>query len=269
MWTRMRMVVLTGLMVALGGAAGGNGALSAPLGVANEALCAAETGRQERSWGIPAQLLHSISVVESGRWDSARKASIAWPWTVMAEGSGRYFQTKAEAVAEVKRLKAKGVRNIDVGCMQINLHYHPQAFDSLEEALDPAANVAYAARFLKGLHGATNHWVTAASYYHSQTPHLAAAYRERLMKVWDATATDAKAFASVPTIKPAPQLRPKPTTPAIQEMRDNWQSQVDTSRAEARQIAEAYRQARLAEYRLRREQMRESRRAIGLSPDGY
>lgn len=262
-------MVWAGLMAALGGAVGGNAALAAPLGMANEALCAAETGRQERSWGIPAQLLHSISIIESGRWDSARKASIAWPWTVMAEGSGRYFQTKAEAVAEVKRLKAKGVRNIDVGCMQINLYYHPQAFDDLEEALDPAANVAYAARFLKGLHGATNHWVTAASYYHSQTPHLAAAYRERLMKVWNNNAIDGRALAALPTIKPAPQLKPKPTTPAIQEMRESWKQQHDASRTEARQIAEAYRQARLAEYRLRRDRMRESRRAVGLSPDGY
>lgn len=263
---RMGLVAGAGLMV-LVVAGGGKAAPAAPLGLANEALCAAEAGHQERNWGIPARLLESISIVESGRWDSARKASVAWPWTVTAEGKGNYFPTKDEAVAEVKRLKAKGVRNIDVGCMQVNLHYHPQAFESLDEAFDPGANVAYAARFLKGLHGATNHWITAASYYHSQTPHLAAAYRERLLKVWNGSGADGRAFASVKPL--VGQNKPKPTTPAVQEMRDSWKTQAASSRDEARRIADAYRQARLSEYQLRRDRMKESRRASGLSPDGY
>ena len=74
---------------------------------------------------------------ESGRWDAEAQASFAWPWTVTAEGRGRYLPSKAEALAEVRQLRARGLTNIDVGCMQVNLFYHPDAFDDLNQAFDP------------------------------------------------------------------------------------------------------------------------------------
>lgn len=125
---------------------------------------------------MPPNLLSAISLVESGRWDKARGARVAWPWTVMAEGRGRYLPSKQEAIAEVRRLQAKGVRNIDVGCMQVNLHWHGENFDSLEQAFDPRANAAYAAEFLTNLHAETGNWDTAAAYYHSRTPERADYY---------------------------------------------------------------------------------------------
>lgn len=227
-------------------------------------LCAAEAAASERAYGIPSALLHAISIVESGRYDSSRRAVIAWPWTVMAEGQGRYLPTKAEAIAEVRRLKARGVQNIDVGCMQVNLRYHPEAFADLDQAFDPAANVAYAARFLKGLFGATGHWPTAASYYHSQTPSLAAVYRERLMKVWNGTGADTQiaSVASPRGVNPvphAPSLKQVPGSPQVEDMRKAWRDRAAASRDEASRIADAYRQARVAEYQLRRVRFQEAR----------
>lgn len=139
-------------------------------------LCRAATLREERLRTMPPNLLTAISLVESGRWDKTRRARVAWPWTVMAEGIGRYLPSKQEAIAEVRKLKAKGVRNIDVGCMQVNLHWHGEAFDSLEEAFDPRANAAYAAEFLSNLYNETRNWDTAAAYYHSRTPERAQYY---------------------------------------------------------------------------------------------
>lgn len=265
MATGWRMAVMAVGLVLVGA-----GSAAATPGLRPEGLCAAETARFESLYGIPSKLLDAISIVESGRYDREAKASVAWPWTVTSGGSGKYFPTKAEAVAEVRRLKAKGVTNIDVGCMQINLHYHPKAFDSIDEAFEPASNVAYAARFLKGLFGATNHWVTAASYYHSQTPSLAAAYRERLMKVWNGAGKLTIPVPALAPIKPGPTLKPvPPSSQRVEDMRQAWREQQAENRAEARRIADAYRQARLAEYQLRRARMVESRRAQGLSPDGY
>jgi len=236
--------------------------------LAPDNLCAAETNAAERGYGIPAGLLHSISIVESGRYDSAQKATIAWPWTVMAEGQGRYLPSKTEAIAEVRRLKARGVQNIDVGCMQVNLRYHPDAFASLDEAFDPAANVGYAARFLKGLFGATGHWPTAASYYHSQTPSLAAEYRERLMKVWNGSGAAETRLASVSRVAPVPHMPPLkqvPGAPQVEEARKAWRQQVQASRDEAARIADAYRSARLAEYQLRRARFQEARASLTTS----
>jgi len=222
-----------------------------------EAACAAEAAANERLQGIPERLLHAISLVESGRFDADRRATIAWPWTVMAEGEGRYLPSKDAAIAEVRRLKARGVRNIDVGCMQVNLRYHPDAFASLEEAFDPAANVAYAARFLKGLYDATGHWPTAASYYHSQTPSLAEAYRTRLMKVWRGVQTEFAALTGGRRPAAAPAVAEVDEADEAPAARPRLRQEVE--REEAAQIADAYRQARLSEYQARRLRFAEAR----------
>jgi hypothetical protein len=244
-----------GIMVSAGnGAAQASPALPA---IDGQSLCAAHTQATETRYGIPPHLLDAISIAESGRWDGARHASVAWPWTVSSGGDGKYFPTKGEAIAEVRRLKAAGVRNIDVGCMQVNLMYHPEAFASLEEAFDPPSNVAYAARFLKGLYEATNHWMTAAAYYHSQTPSLAAEYRHKLEKIWDNMAGTEVAMASRPA---TPPQAPKPSLSGkVDDMRAAWKSRSADMESESRRIADAYRQAQLAEYMLRRQKMIDAR----------
>jgi hypothetical protein len=150
-------------------------------------ICLRETQLQERLQGLPAHLLTAISRAESGRWDEARRANVAWPWTVTAGGEGRFFPTRAEALAEVRRLQARGVTNIDVGCMQINLFHHGHQFASVEEAMDPAANAAYAARFLKSLYAATGDWTQAAAHYHSTTPERSEYYKAKVVRLWEST----------------------------------------------------------------------------------
>jgi hypothetical protein len=147
-------------------------------------LCRAAIRTAERANGIPQALLSALGRVESGRRDPATGNFGPWPWTINAEGRGQFFATKAEAVAAVRRLQAEGVRSIDIGCMQVNLRHHPDAFASLEDAFDPARNAAYAARFLASLHEASKNWLQAAAHYHSHTPDLATAYQRRVMAAW-------------------------------------------------------------------------------------
>ena len=120
--------------------------------------------------GIPANLLPAISRVESGRLDPATGRVRAWPWTINVEGVGHFFDSKEQAIAEVSALQAKGIRSIDVGCMQVNLMHHAQAFPTLDAAFEPATNAAYAARFLSSLHQKFNDWNLATAAYHSQDP---------------------------------------------------------------------------------------------------
>jgi hypothetical protein len=148
------------------------------------ALCRAAIATAERESGLPAGLLAAIGRVESSRRDPETGQTGPWPWTMNAEGTGRFFPSKAEAVAELRQLRARGMRLIDVGCMQINLHHHPNAFASMEEAFDPLANARYAARFLKELYAARGDWLVAAGNYHSQTPHLSEAYRAQVALRW-------------------------------------------------------------------------------------
>ena len=147
-------------------------------------LCRLETARTERRTAIPRHLLTAISLAESGRPDDVNGVNVAWPWTVTSGGQGRFFDTKAEALAEVEILMTQGVRNIDVGCMQVNLFYHGGAFETLDEAFDPRANTTYAATYLKTMHAATGDWTEAAGYYHSTTPERNGPYKEKVLTFW-------------------------------------------------------------------------------------
>jgi Transglycosylase SLT domain len=73
-----------------------------------------------------------------------------------------------------------------VGCLQVNLMHHPEAFATLDEAFDPAANVAYAARFLHELFAESQDWAQAAAAYHSRRTDLGIAYLQQVLAVWGA-----------------------------------------------------------------------------------
>ncbi len=141
----------------------------------------------ERSMLIPQGLLTAISFTESSRVINGER--IPWPWTINVGGDGRYFDTKEQAVAAVRKLLDEGNRSIDVGCMQINLRYHPNAFRDIEQAFDPAANVAYGAQYLKQLYGLQGSWPKAVERYHSSDDNRRAEYRERVLAFWN---TDAR-----------------------------------------------------------------------------
>ena len=130
-------------------------------------ICKSAIRQVERANKMPNMLLHAVSLAESGRWNAANRASIAWPWTVTAKGKGKFYRNSVTAIAAVKRLQRDGVKNIDVGCMQINLMHHKSAFQSLEEAFTPAANARYAASFLKKLRKRTGSRAHAVGRYHS------------------------------------------------------------------------------------------------------
>ncbi|MDX2113235.1 MAG: transglycosylase SLT domain-containing protein [Alphaproteobacteria bacterium] len=147
-------------------------------------LCTRQMPRYEREYGIPNHLLSAIASTESGRYHRGLKITVPWPWTINVEGKGYYFDSKQEAIAAVKRYRAKGARSIDVGCMQVNLLHHPEAFASLEQAFDPAVNVAYAASFLRNLYEEEKSWKTAASHYHSKTPSRGTAYAGNVYNHW-------------------------------------------------------------------------------------
>lgn len=145
--------------------------------------CRAAILAAERAAAVPPQLMAAIARVESGRAD-AQGVVHPWPWTINAEGAGQYFESRDAALAAVRALQARGVQSIDVGCMQVNLMHHPNAFASLEQAFDPAINATYAARFLGELYATTRDWTRATAFYHSQTPERGELYQKRVAAVW-------------------------------------------------------------------------------------
>jgi Transglycosylase SLT domain len=189
--------------------------------------CGPAIAAAEQDYDLPAGLLAAIGRVETGRFDPATLAIQPWPWSVDSEGIGRYFPSEADALAAVRGLEADGFRSIDVGCLQVNLEEHPRAFATLEQAFDPQANAAYAARFLRRLHAETGSWTAAAAAYHSRTPEFALPYQRLVLSLWNeggflaAPWSGAGADDRVLPAGPVPPLRPfappklaDPATPA-------------------------------------------------------
>ena len=98
---------------------------------------------------------------------------------------GSFFPSKAAAITAVRKLQADGVRNIDVGCMQVNLKYHPKAFENLEEAFDPAANALYTAQLFAKLRRTTKSINRAVAHYHSTTRDRNRPYTKKVMRIWN------------------------------------------------------------------------------------
>lgn len=139
---------------------------------------------EERRRWLPEGLLHAIALTESAHRPEGVATVVPWPWTINSPKGSFYLKSRREAVAKVEELRAMGVRNIDVGCMQVNLHYHPDAFHSLDDAFHPASNVGYAARFLRDLESATPTLFDAVGRYHSGTPWRSRAYARKVFARW-------------------------------------------------------------------------------------
>jgi hypothetical protein len=147
-------------------------------------LCAVAIEQAEQRYHLPHGLLSAIAKAESGRPISSLSDVQPWPWTIDADGTGLFLDSKPAAIAWVK---LQGPRHsfIDVGCMQVDLAYHPDAFASLEQAFDPATNTDYAARLLLRLYHeeAGGSWDVAVGLYHSHTAWLGAAYLDRIAMI--------------------------------------------------------------------------------------
>ncbi|TCS31807.1 transglycosylase-like protein with SLT domain [Acetobacter aceti NBRC 14818] len=169
-------------------------------------LCTNAILMAERSTRIPDQFLVAMARVESGRHINGE--IVPWPWTVNAQGKGYVYDNKRQAIEAVHAFQAQGIRSIDVGCMQVNLQQHANAFPSLEAAFDPSTNAMFAARFLTDLFSRTGSWPRAAAAYHSFTPNIGSAYQWKVLESWAMPSG-----ADSPHPAPLTAMAPHHTTP--------------------------------------------------------
>ena len=111
--------------------------------------------------GVPLNVLYSVGLTETGRQGELG------PYDMNVDGREVHSDSLAEAMARFAAARAEGAKFIDVGCMQINVHFHGENFRSLAEMFDPAKNVDYAANFLKGLRAEAGSWTQAVARYNA------------------------------------------------------------------------------------------------------
>lgn len=124
-------------------------------------LCEAEIADAARLYDIPEGILYSVGLTETGRKGSLH------PYALNIEGEAVFADSLGEAVTRFRDARNSGRTLIDLGCMQINHHYHSAEFSSVEAMLDPGENVRYAARFLAKLKARHTSWTMAVARYHA------------------------------------------------------------------------------------------------------
>jgi hypothetical protein len=155
-------------------------------------LCEKAAEKAARDTGVPLDLLHQISLAETGRTRSGTRRP--WPWTLNIAGQGRWLDSETETLGVLNRLRNEGVKDFDVGCFQVNFRWHGSAFESLENMLSPTENALYAAKFLLKLYSEFGTWEKATGAYHSRDPERAEKYATRVASFTPASGTSEPSF---------------------------------------------------------------------------
>jgi soluble lytic murein transglycosylase-like protein len=124
-------------------------------------VCEREMVAASATHQVPLGVLYSVGMTESGRKGSLH------PYALNIEGKTVFTASEAEAMKSFHTARKGGAKLIDLGCMQINHYYHGSEFTSVEQMLEPHANVEYAAKFLSELRLREGSWTMAVARYHA------------------------------------------------------------------------------------------------------
>lgn len=124
-------------------------------------VCEREMAGASQRYDVPLGVLYAVGLTESGRKDSLQ------PFAMNIGGTPYFASGIEDALAQFEAARKRGIKLIDMGCMQINHHFHGEHFPTVAAMFDPRANVEYAARFLKTLRAQEGSWTLAVARYHA------------------------------------------------------------------------------------------------------
>ncbi len=123
--------------------------------------CEREIAVAAQRYDIPLAVFYAVGLNETGSKGRLQ------PFSMNIDGRAATNASLEEALRTFKEAQGKGARMIDIGCMQINHHYHSANFSSLSAMFDPAQNIDYAARFLRDLKVREKSWTMAVARYNA------------------------------------------------------------------------------------------------------
>jgi len=123
--------------------------------------CENEMVLAAKKYNVPLSILYAVGLTETGHRGSLQ------PYALNLHGPSFFASSLQEGIERFRSAQKNGVKLIDIGCMQINHHFHRDKFVSLEAMFDPHQNVDYAARFLRDLKVQEGSWTLAAARYHA------------------------------------------------------------------------------------------------------
>ena len=128
---------------------------------ASQGICEREIAAAAIKYDVPEGILYSVGLTETGRKGSLQ------PWALNIEGKAVFASSRDDALQMFEDARRQGATLIDLGCMQINHHYHGDQFADPRDMLSPRRNVEYAAKFLSRLHSKHVTWTMAVARYHA------------------------------------------------------------------------------------------------------
>lgn len=129
----------------------------------DQKTCEQHLAAISQSEGVPLGVLYAVGLTESG------KKGRLHPYALNIEGTTVFTQNRKEALAVFQKARSEGKKLIDLGCMQVNHHYHGKQFASVSEMIEPESNIIYAARLLKSLRLSEGSWTAAVARYHASS----------------------------------------------------------------------------------------------------
>ena len=180
--------------------------------------CEREIAGAASRYGIPLAVFYAVGLNETGVRGRLQ------PFAMNIDGRAVIHRSLSEALEGFHKAKADGARMIDVGCMQINHHYHAARFGSLEAMFDPAQNVDYAARFLRELKEREHTWTMAVARYNAgpnndpaQKIYVCGVLRRMVASGFGAWTESAKNFCFSPSVAKSPAS----ALPPVRSVEDN------------------------------------------------
>jgi Transglycosylase SLT domain len=128
----------------------------------------------EKENQIPSGLLAAIAKLECN----------TQAYALNVNGNAVFNKSLEEASGIVKKKLASGLKNIDLGVMQLNYRWHGDKFINVTQMLMPENNIKYAASLLKSLRTKHGSWHKAVRYYHSAKPEHHRKYSRKVVAYW-------------------------------------------------------------------------------------
>jgi hypothetical protein len=137
-----------------------------------------------KQYQLDPYILYAVALVESAKGNPSNHVT-PWPWAINTSGKSIIPRSQQEARAILNKTLAEGARNIDVGLMQVNLHWHGHRVGKPEQLLNPVTNLQIGALVLaKAIQSAPNDLVMGVGRYHSwQNTEAAVSYGRRVLAV--------------------------------------------------------------------------------------
>ncbi len=130
-------------------------------GAVAQQMCEQEMSTASAKHNVPIAVLYAVALTESGKGGRLN------PFALNIDGVSIIETTEKAARVKFDNARAGGARFIDVGCMQVNHHFHGHEFASIDAMFNPRLNVDYGARFLRRLKEQEGTWTRAVGRYNA------------------------------------------------------------------------------------------------------